>query len=86
MKKRLKSGLITFVSIFAVVVVSPQWVDFTKFASDKLSEWGIPMAIIGVLGVFLSEVIKQILNWQIMKKLDKTGLVGASPDYNNELY
>lgn len=86
MKKRIKSGLITLVSVFGAVLVSPQWVDFSKFASDKLSDWGVPLAVIALLGVFLSEIWKQILNWHIMQKLNKTGLVGASPDYNNELY
>lgn len=86
MSKRIKSGLITLVSIFGAVMVTPQFVDFTKFTSDKLSEWGVPVAVVGVLGVFLSELWKQILNWHMMKKLEKTGLSGSSPDYNNELY
>lgn len=86
MSKRIKSGLITLVSIFGAVMVTPQFVDFTKFTSDKLSEWGVPVAVIGVLGVFLSEVWKQILNWYTLKKLEKTGLAGSPADYKNELY
>jgi hypothetical protein len=86
MKKRIKSGLITLVSILGVVMVSPQFIDFTKFASDKLSEWGVPVAVIGLLGVFLSEIWKQILNWRITSKLEKEGLAGSSADYSNELY
>lgn len=86
MSKRIKSGLITLVSVLGVVVLSPQFVDFSKFASDKLSEWGIPVAVIGVLGVFVSELWKQILNWRIQQRLSDTGLAGSSADYNNELY
>ena len=84
--KRIKSGLITLVSVLGVVVLSPQFVDFSKFASDKLGEWGVPVAVIGVLGVFVSELWKQILNWRIQHKLGESGLAGSSADYNNELY
>ena len=86
MSKRIKSGLITLVSIFGAVILTPQWMDFSKFASDKLADMGLPIAVIGLTGVVFSEVWKQILNWQIMNKLEKTGLSGSSPDYNNELY
>jgi hypothetical protein len=86
MSKRIKSGLITLISVFGAVLVSPQWVDFSKFASDKLSDWGIPVAVIALLGVFLSEIWKQILNWHIMQKINKSGLANTGADYNNELY
>ncbi len=86
MSKRIKSGLITLVSIFGAVMMSPEFVDFTKFTSDKLTDWGVPVAVIGVMGVLLSEIWKQVLNWHTMRKLEKSGLSGSSPDYNNELY
>jgi len=84
MKKRIKSGLITLISILGVVVVSPQFVDFSKFASEKLSDWGVPVVVVGVAGVLLSEVWKQILNWRMLSKNDS--LAGGFSDYSNELY
>ena len=84
MSKRIKSFLITLISVLGVVVMSPQFVDFSKFASDKLSDWGIPVAIIGVAGVLLSEIWKQILNWRILSRNDS--LAGGFSDYKNELY
>lgn len=85
MSKRLKSGLITLVSLFGAIVVTPQWVDFTKFASDKLSDYGIPVAVIGLLTVVLSEIWKQIINWRILNNRGVT-VGGTFNDYQNELY
>jgi len=86
LSKRIKSGLITLVSVLSVVLVSPEWVSFTEFANDGLVEMGIPLAIIGLAGVVISEIWKHILNWYMINKLEKTSSAGSLTDYKIDLY
>lgn len=73
MTKRIKSGLITLVSLFAVVVTTPQWADFVHFSNDKFASWGIPTAIVGLVTVFVSELWKHILNMKMIAKAREIG-------------
>lgn len=90
--KRVKSFLITATSIlgtaFFAVTFMPEWGAFLQLVHDKLASLGIPMAVLAVVGVFISEVWKQILNYRTLAKAEKDGMMGISGfrDVNNELY
>lgn len=64
--KRIKSYLIDIVSIFGVAAIatiaSPAWSNFVVFANDKLLSMGVPAVVIVLIGKFVSEVWKDILN------------------------
>jgi hypothetical protein len=80
MTKRIKSGLITLVSLFAAVITTPQWADFVHFSNEKLASWGLPVAIIGLITVIISEVWKQILNARMIAESQKLGRGTATLD------
>jgi len=93
MKKRIKSFLITATSLlgtaFFAVVLTPEWATFLQFAKDKLADWGIPAVILGLIGVFLSEVWKEILNMKIKANAVKEGIASSADSFTdvpNELY
>jgi len=90
--KRVKSFLITFVSIlgtaFASLVFSPQWSDFVAWldvtGTDFATNHGIPNALVLVIGLFISEIWRQIINKYI---LEKRSVVGNSRhDAEHDLY
>lgn len=77
MSKRIKSFGITAASLlataFIAVTLTPEWVTFVTYANDKLLGFGIPAAIVGVLGVLVSEVWKGILNKRTIAKAENLG-------------
>ncbi len=84
MKKRIKSFLITVSSLIGtallVVVLSPEWASFVQFANEKLVSWGVPTVLVALLGVFISEVWKQVLNWRTISKSQNLDLAsGENP-------
>ena len=90
MKKRFKSFLITASSLagtaFLSVVLTPEWATFLHFAKNTAIGWGVPAIIVTLVGVFVSEIWKQILNNQTISKA-KGGFAGGSfEDYENKLY
>lgn len=92
MNKRIKSFLITASSIFTTAFIAatftPEWANFLLFANDKLLGLGVPAVVIGVLGVLVSEVWKQLLNNHTISKATKNTLAGKKSfvDTKNELY
>lgn len=87
MSKRTKSFLITATSLLGTAVfavtLTPEWVTFVTYANDKLLGFGIPAAIVGLLGVFISEVWKAILNKRTIAKAESLGYSAAR---NLDLY
>ncbi len=92
MKKRLKSFFITAASLagtaFFAVVLTPEFSSFLAYARETVSSWGVPSVVIALVGVFVSELWKQYLNYRIVKKMGRDGFAGSRPvaDYDNELY
>jgi len=89
MKKRIKSFLITSFSLlgtaFFAVIFTPEFSAFLQLARETLASWGVPVVVIGLIGVFISELWKQILNNRTIKSRGMT--VGSSyNDYENRLY
>ncbi len=84
MSKRIKSGLITAVSMFGTALVAaiatPQWSSFVVYAHDKAVGWGVPAVVIALLGVIVSEIWKQILNKRTMKMWAGGSGLGSGPD------
>lgn len=66
--KRIKSGLITLVSIIAAVITTPAWSGFVEFANSKLYGFGIPTVVTALLAVVISELWKHIINISILKE------------------
>lgn len=70
--KRVKSFLISFASLcmtaFIAIIATPEWnaylVEVKAFATSQL---GLSAATVTILGLFISEVWKNILNKRIAK-------------------
>lgn len=72
---------------FFAIVLTPEWAAFLQAAKDKLAEWGVPMVVLAVIGVFISELWKQILNYRIISKArEESFSTGAFEDVTNQLY
>lgn len=74
------SGLITFVSLFASVITTSQWADFVQYSNGKLVAWGVPLAIIGLVTVIISELWKQVLNAKMIAEAQAVGKGTAELD------
>lgn len=74
--KRIKSFLISLVSVlgtaFATLIFTPQWADFISWlgvtGNNFAASHGIPTAIVLVVGFFIAEVWKQLINQYILNK------------------
>lgn len=86
--KRIKSFLITISSVlltaFIALTLTSEWAELVLFVNDKLVGLGIPVVVISAIGVFVSEVWKQILNNRTIKQ--KGDFASGFTDYHNELY
>jgi len=87
--KRLKSFFITASSLLGTallaIVLTPEFSNFLQLARETLASWGIPTVIIALIGVFISELWKAILNARTIAK--QSEVAGDSfRDYKNELY
>ena len=84
MQKRIKSFLITASSLigtsFVAILTTPEWANFVLFTNNKLIALGVPTVIVSVIGVFISEVWKGILNKKILEK--QTLIAGSAEDVN----
>lgn len=76
-KKRVKSGAITFVSLFAAVATTPAWATFVHWGEERAVMIGIPIAVIGLVTVIIDNVWKQMLNNHTMKKAGMSMRVGS---------
>lgn len=93
MDKRIKSFLITAVSIFGTafttLIFTPQWSDFVNWlgvtSSTYASAHHIPTAIVLVVGVLVAEIWKQILNSYIIRQAGFRS-VTAAREQNVDLY
>lgn len=90
MQKRIKSFLITVSSILGTallaVVLTPEWATFVQFTNAKLSGWGIPAAVIALIGVLVSEVWKSILNKRMASKEGFSSVASARMSTAPDLY
>ena len=81
MSKRIKSFLITATSIlgtaFVAITVTPEWVNFVTFVNDKATSLGVPAVVIALVGVFIAEVWKSILNARALKKAESMGVAAS---------
>ncbi len=71
--KRLKSGLITLVSLIAAVIVTPQWAEFVAYVNGQLVYRGWSLAVIGLVTVIISEGWKKVLNDKMIAKANEIG-------------
>lgn len=66
MSKRIKSFLMTLGSIAATafigVVLTPEWGGFLTWIHEQAAAFGVPAAIVAVVGVFISELWKEFIN------------------------
>jgi len=84
--KRIKSFLITLgsmaITAFSVIVFTPQWADFVAWAhgafNSVLAGWGVPAAVFILIGAFIAEIWKQILNKIIANREGFHSTLGAS--------
>lgn len=90
MNKRIKSFLITASSILGTavlaVVLTPEWATFVQFANDKLAGWGIPAAVVALIGVLVSEIWKAILNKRMASKEGFSSVASARMSAAPDLY
>lgn len=83
MSKRIQSFLISagtlFVGAFLVVVVTPEWGQFLVWLKASAANLGVPAAIIGVVGVFLGEIVRALINsWKINARARQYGQTAGS--------
>jgi len=88
MSKRIKSFLITAISVlgtaFLTLVGTPQWAEFVTWANDKAVNAGVPIVLVALGGVFISEVWKAILNRHTLKQAEYR--IGGKAAVNASLY
>lgn len=80
MSKRIKSALITLTSLFAAVIITPQWAEFVTYVNGTLVHKGWSVAVIGLLTVIISEGWKAILNAQMIAKAREIGAGTSTVD------
>lgn len=77
MEKRLKSGLITLVSIlgtaFVAVSSSTQMHNFVIYVQDRAVNLGVPAVVIALIGVIVAEAWKAWLNSRTIAKASQFG-------------
>jgi hypothetical protein len=88
MSKRIKSFFITLSSLVGTalltVVATPQWADFVTWANAKAAGYGIPLVVVALVGVVISEIWKAILNKHTLMKADER--IGGRAVVNASLY
>lgn len=88
--KRFKSFLITASSILTTAilatVLTPEWAAFLTLVKEKFTEWGVPLVVIALIGVLVSEIWKGVLNRLTIRKYENIGAGSNFADRGNELY
>lgn len=74
--KRIKSFFISLgsfaIASLSALVLTPEWADFLTWAGATgeaaLLGWGVPAVIVIIIGKFIDEIWRQILNNHIIKE------------------
>lgn len=82
--KRIKSFLISLSSVaftaLVAVTFTPEWAGLVSDAGNYLASIGVPASAIAVIGLFIAEVWKAILNARTIAKARGIGAGSAGLD------